>query len=325
MLKAMCHSAATGWTPVEDATRISDLRLESGNLLWVEVDVADLDDEGMKLIAGEFDFHPLAVEDALNVRQRPKAESYQSHWFLVFHQLDEVHGQLEARQIACFIGDRYVLTVHAGAGRTIQEATRRWESSKDLGRGHPNRGPGFLVYTLLDVVVDDYQTIADRLEDEIETLEEIVLEHPLARIQHQLYSLKQRLARMRRFALPADSLVEEIEHDEKHFRPQTVAELRDVRDHIQRIADQVRNIDDLAQAVIDLTRAEHSQALSEVTKKLTGWAAIIAVPTLITGFYGMNFALVPQEGTLLGFFFATGLLVVSAAVLYAVFKRKGWI
>ena len=129
--------------------------------------------EDIDTIAEEFGLHPLAVEDAVNTRQRPKVESYEGHLFIVFHQLDEVDGQLEARQIACFIGDRFVLALHDHADRLLETAKKRFSEE-----GARLDSPAFLVYTMLDVVVDDYQEKADSLELETEELEEFVLASP---------------------------------------------------------------------------------------------------------------------------------------------------
>jgi magnesium transporter len=322
MLMAVCHSE-TGWSQVNDLDLLSDLRAEAGNLLWAEADVANLTSSDVGTIAEEFELDDLAVEDAVHTRQRPKVEGYETHLFVVFHQLDEEDGQLEATQIACFVGDRYVLTIHAGADRTLAEARRRWEKTSDE-LDHPS----YLLHTLLDVVVDDYQRIADRLEDEIEQLEEIVLETPDAPVQRQLYSLKQQVARLRRYVLPGVRLLDwVIDPDtDKPFSDRTAALFRDVHDHLLRISDQVRNIDDLAQAVIDLTRAEQATALNVVTRRLTAWAAIFAVGTMIAGIYGMNFKLIPQaDGTLAPFLLAVGLMILLGVLLFVYFKRRDWI
>lgn len=322
MLLAVCHSAQGGWEEVQDLDDLSDLRAEEGNLLWAEADVAQLSPADVATIAEEFELHPLAVEDAVHTRQRPKLEAYDNHLFAVLQELDEEDAQLEAIQIACFIGDRYVLTIHAGAKRTLTEAKRRWKEIP-LEQQHPS----FLLHTLIDVVVDDYQAIADRLEDEMESLEEIVLATPHAPIQRQLYELKQRLARLRRYVLPGSRLLDWIVDPDtkKPFSEETAALFRDVHDHITRIGEQVRNVDDLTQAILDLTRAEQAQALNETSKKLSAWAAIFAVGTLIAGIYGMNFKLVPEEHSLIGFWFAIGLTVVCSVALYINFKKRDWL
>ena len=324
MLTAICHSAKSGWVEVNDLSRLSDLRGESGNVLWAESDVAHLDDKETELIAEEFDLHELAVEDALNTRQRPKLESYENNQFIVFHQLDEEDGQLEATQIACFVGERYLLTIHAGAHRTIDSAKARWR--RDIGADDLDQ-PELLLHTLFDVVVDEYQDIADALEADMEELEEIALDTPTARIQRQLYSMKQKLARFRRYVLPASRLLDVSVHpDLQHHLPEETQRLfRDIHDHLLRMTDQIRNIDDLAQAVLDLTQSEQGAQLSQVNKRLSAWAAIFAVETLIAGIYGMNFRLVPADQTLYGFWFAIGLMVVSGVLLFWYFKRRGWI
>lgn len=323
MLTAACHSDASGWAEIEDLSSLSDIRAEPGALVWAEADFATLDDEDVALIAEEFDLHPLAVEDAMKPRQRPKLERYEDHLFMVVHQLDEEDDQLEARQLACFIGRRYLLIVHQDATRMIDEAKQRWRARpKEAVKGVP-----FLVHALLDALVDDYQQIADRLELEVEELEEISLMRPEVSVDRQLYSLKQQLARMRRYALPVSRELDWIVNGQaRELLPKEITEyFRDVHDHLLRITEQVRNVDDLSQAVLDLQRAEQADALNQINKKLSGWAAIFAVGTLIAGVYGMNFALVPADGSLFGFWFAVILMVVSSIGLYFYFRRKGWL
>lgn len=323
MLMAVCHSADTGWTKIDDLSKLSDLRAETGNVLWAEADLAHLDPSDVEVIGEEFGLDELAVEDALNTRQRPKLESYESHQFVVFHQLDESDGQLEATQIACFVGPRYLLTLHAGAERTIEAAKQRWRAEPDRAA---LQDPERLLHTLFDVVVDEYQLIADRLEDDMEELEEIALDTPRAPIQRQLYSMKQKVARFRRYVIPAARIVAlDFESDPGEAADETRRLFRDIHDHLIRMTEQIRNIDDLSEAVLQLTRSEQATALSEVNKRLSAWAAIFAVGTLIAGVYGMNFVLVPKDQTLFGFWFALGLMVVSGIVLYWYFKRREWL
>ena len=320
MLMAICHSAEQGWTEVDDLERVSDLRDTHGVLLWAETDVSTLTPEEVATIAEEFDLHPLAVEDAVHARQRPKVEVYDTHLFVVFDQLDHVNDQLEATQIACFVGERYVLTLHAGAARSIAVAKKRWtQAQQELGQG-----PAYLMHTLLDSVVDDYQRIADELEERVEELEELVLDHPRAPVSRQLYSVKQKVSRLRRYALPVGRVLEGVK-GHPGTPADALAHFGDVHDHTLRIADQVRNIDDLSQAVLELTRAEQAYSLNEVTKRLTGWAAVIAVPTFIASVYGMNFELVPESGQLFGFWFALFLMTASAVALYVFLKKREWI
>ncbi|MDQ3985537.1 MAG: magnesium transporter CorA family protein [Actinomycetota bacterium] len=322
MLMAACHSKETGWIKVEELERLSDLREESGNLLWAETDVATLSAEEVSLITEEFELPRLAVEDAVEARSRPKLQPYGKVTFVVVHQLDEVEDQLEAVQIAGFVGPNFVLIFHAGAERTIKEAKRRWEEV-DL-----RDEPAMLLHILLDVIVDDYQAIADRVEEEMESLEEIVLEMPNAPVSRQLYALKQRVARLRRYVLPGTRLLDWALDPDTINRPipkHTEDLFRDVHDHLLRISDQVRNVDDLAQAVIDLTRAEQAAVLNETNRRLAAWAAIFAVGTFVAGIYGMNFSLVPGTGTRFGFWFSLTLMAATSIGLYVYFKRRRWL
>lgn len=323
MLKAVRRDGGNTWVEIADLDTISDLRAGAGALLWAEADVKDITADDIATIEREFELDHLATEDAVHTRQRPKLESYENHLFTVLHQLDETDGQLEARQIACFIGSNYVLTIHEGADRLLEEAKRRWAE-----REVPEQNAAFLVHTLLDAVVDDYGAIADHLEDEVEDLEDAVLEVPLHLDQRQLYSVKQRVARLRRYVVPANRILDPIINTEHHplVSRETAAFFRDVDDHLQRIHDQIENIDRLAQAVLDLHRSEQANSLNETTKRLTGWAAIIAVPTLIASVFGMNYSLFPPAewgraafGAILAAMTTTGLL------LYRYFKAHDWI
>jgi magnesium transporter len=182
------------------------------------------------------------------------------------------------------------------------------------------------MHTLLDVIVDDYQHKAEEIEDEVEELEELVLAQPGSPVDKQLYSVKQRLARLRRYAVPGERILATMFAPTSTAVPdETSAYFRDVHDHMLRIIDQMRNVQDLADALIDLRRVEQTTALNEATKRLSGWAAIIAVPTFIASVYGMNFELIPNENEIFGFVFAITLMFASGAGLYTFFKRRGWI
>lgn len=333
MLLAICHDRETGWQQVSDLARISDLR-SKGELVWAEADVKDLTESDVSMIAEEFSLHELAVEDAVTLRQRPKFETFPDHMFIVLHQLNEEGGQLEPAQLSMFVGDHYVLVLHGGAARTLEEARRRWKEG-----GGEDGGPAWLLYTVLDTVVDEYQKIADDLEQEIEDLEELTLESldmPTrsraalvndGSMQRRLYSAKQRISRLRRYGHPAGRLVQDILSDDRNspVDPKMAPRFADVKDHALRIGDQSTSVESLADALLDLRRGEQARTLNEVTKKLTAWAAIIAVPTLISGLYGMNFFLYPDLGDRAGFWFALTVMIVVSAGLYVFFKRRHWL
>jgi magnesium transporter len=320
MLKAICHEEATGWFDVTDPSVISDLIQHEGAIVWAELDQAGLEPEDFDVVAEEFGLHPLAVEDAISLKQRPKLEAYENHLFAIMHQLDQVDGQFEAKQIACFIGKGWVLTVHEHSERTLDETRARLLREKRP----QDRGPSHIMHALLDAIVDDYQHKTDELEEEVELLEERLLADPQQPVDKQLYSLKQRLARLRRYAVPGERILTQMLGPVSQIPDETGAHFRDIHDHILRVIDQMRNVQDLSDAMIDLRRVEQANALNEVTKRLTGWAAIIAIPTLIAGIYGMNYRLTPLSQKW-GFEIAIGMMAASAIGLYTFFKKRGWI
>jgi magnesium transporter len=321
MLRAARFAKNKGWSEIRHIEDVSELRNDESNLFWAREDVRELSPEDVKLIQEEFDLPPTAVEVAVSARSRPKIEPFEEDIFAVIYELDEVDEQLEAIQIAVFIGSDYALILHAGADRTLEMAERELKNARHI------EGPQQLLYILFDVVVADYQKIVDDLEDDVEEMEEIILSAPTAPVQRQLYTLKQRLARLRRYALPWGRMMEEVlEADKEYWHIELNPEnVRSLKDRLLRISDQVRNADDLTQAAIDLTRAEQGDRLNEHQRRLSAWAAVFAVATVIGGIYGMNFHLVPKQQTLYGFWFAIGLIVVSSGGLYLYFKRKGWL
>jgi magnesium transporter len=321
MLRAACYTKDDGWSEVRHLEAVSDLRKEGGNLIWAREDIRELSDADVALFQEEFDLPSTAVEAALSARSRPKIEPFEDDVFAVIYELDEEDEQLEAVQIAVFVGSNFVLILHAGAERTLDRAEHELLDARGL------EGPHRLLYALFDVVIADYQEIVDGLEDEVEQMEDITLAAPDAPVQRQLYQLKQQLARLRRYALPWARMIEEAVNAEEgywHIRV-NFENLRVLRDRLLRISDQLRNVEDLTQALIDLTRAEQGQRLNEQNRRLGAWAAIFAAATVIAGVYGMNFRLVPEDQSLHGFWIVMGLIALSSAGLYVYFKRRGWL
>jgi magnesium transporter len=327
MLTAIHHEPGQGWLELADLSVISNLCDRSGARVWAEADIRSLTPEDVATIAEEFGLHELAVEDATEAKERPKLEEYDNHLFVVVHELQEHEGQLEAAQIACFVGTRYVLALHAGAQRTMDETRARLVATT----GEIWGGSAFLMHTMLDAIVDDYQDIADREELVVEQMEEELLVDPRAGSPTSLYRIKQRLARLRRYVLPVSRMLGGVVEQESVGANISLVDtkfgayFRDVYDHTLRMTDQLRNVQELTDALIELVRVEATNMQNEVTKRLTGWAAIIAVPTYIASVYGMNFELVPPSGRIHGFWFAIGLMFASAAGLYVFFRKRGWI
>jgi magnesium transporter len=309
------------WHVVPDLDALRGMDLRTGPE-WIMVDASRLGADELRSVLEAHGIHSLVAEDAAHPRQRPKIERYGDDLFLVLHQLDEEDGQLEACQLAAVISRDYVLVIHHGADRTIESLRRR----VDGGKGPP-------LYVLLDTNVDEYERIANDLEEEVERFEEEALEASREgqveqRVdQAELYSIKQRLSRLRRYAVPVERIltaVTGVEADRSidgEHRPL----FQDVHDHTIRLSAQIRNVDELTGAVLDLIRSEQADTLNMVNKKLSAWAAIFAAWAVITGFYGMNLDLEPEEQTVFGFWFVFTLMGVVGLGLYFVFKRRRWL
>jgi magnesium transporter len=310
------------WHDVPDLEAFRDMDLRAG-AEWLMLDATKMQTEELRSVLESHGVHQLAAEDAVNPRQRPKIERYEGHLFLVLHELDEREGQLEAIQFAAIITDHYVLVVHHGAERMVQSLRARVERDPDLPP----------LYLILDATVDEYEFIANGLEEEVERLEEEALRASgRGRVeqevdQAELYAVKQKVARLRRYAQPVERVMAAITGGEagrsldgpiRHL-------FQDVHDHTIRINAQIRNIDDLSGAVIDLIRSEQGSTLNLINKKLTAWAAIFAAWTVISGIYGMNLDLEPEEQTVFGFGFVMILMAMVGLVLYVVFKRRRWL
>ena len=331
-LQAWCRPVAGDWEEVGDLTALAELRRDPKTLVMAQADVSGADLRGL---AVEFGLDPLALEDAMNPRQRPKLDSFEGHFLLVLYQLDEVEDQLEPTQVASFVGEDFVLVLHHGADRLMEEFRRRLDEarSEDFGTDR-------LVHLLVDAAVDDYEEITARLAEEVEALEEKALAVAKAResdeddpipempSQYVLYTLKQNVSMLRRFAIPASQALERALSldDPRILGPDTEPLLRDVHDHTIRIEAHVRSIEELLQGVLDLTQSVQADMLNEINKKLTGWAAIIAAPALIVGLYGINYTLLPKPSIgAWGFVIVVTLMAMTSASLFLFFKRKDWI
>jgi magnesium transporter len=326
---ALCRSV-DGWDEVDDVAKILEVRRDPRRLVWAEADVAGGTENDVRELASGFALDELAVEDALNPRQRPKLEPYPGHLLVVVYELEEIDDQLEPRQIAAFIGHGFVVVLHHGASQLMQEARRRL-SAEDAETPTVDS----LVHVLLDSIVDDYEAKAEQLAVDVEDLEMQALAAARAAdrddlsaelpSQYLLYTVKQQVSMLRRFALPMSRAVERLAHTGSEAPDESELQFRDVEDHLIRLAAQVKSIDELAGGVLDLSRSIQGDRLNDVQKKLSGWAAVFAVPALLFGLYGTNIGLAPHSLGGWGEVFLIGLSLVCGGAVYAFFKRRDWI
>ncbi|MGH2706663.1 MAG: magnesium/cobalt transporter CorA [Actinomycetota bacterium] len=304
-----------------DPALVSDFLEEPDTLVWLDFPEPGPGD--LKLLEEEFPVHPLAVEDASKLHQRPKVDRYQHHLYVVAYAVWLDGGELQTAEVDAFVGDRYLITVRKHPPTPLDAVLERWDATGDLLK----HGVGSLLHGLLDVIVDGYAVVADALEDTIEGLESRVLA-PEAdpQIQEDLFGLRRRLVTLRRVALPLQDVVSVlVRGDVLEIPEELVPYFHDIQDHLLRVGMSVDAMNELLTGAIQVHLSAVSNRLNTTMKKVTSWAAIIAVATLIAGVYGMNFRLIPPDQTLGGFWAALGIMAAASAALYAYFRRKDWL
>ena len=290
---------------------------------FVWVALRDPTPEELEEMAQEFHLHELAVEDARHGHQRPKIEEYGNSLFVVLHVV-ELHGdEIHVGEIDIFIGPNYILSVRQRTELGFQQVRDRAESEPELLRN----GSGFVLYALMDNIVDRYFPVVDALEVELEKIEErIFAEGSLKANIQDLYSLKHKGMMVRHAVEPL------IEATHKLYGgrvPQvctgTQEYFRDVYDHLLRVSQQLDGLRDMVITAMQVNLSMISLSETAVTKKLASYAALVAVPTMIAGIYGMNFKQMPELEWTYGYPLAVALMVVLDAWLWVKFRRIGWI
>jgi magnesium transporter len=279
----------------------------------------------LRLVQQAFGLHDLAIEDAHRAHQRPKLERYGNALFVVLRtaQMHEEQGDLQFGETHIFVGPRYVVSVRHGSSLSYTTVRSRCEATPSL----LCQGPGFVLYALMDFIVDQYFPLIDALEDRLQALEEDILGAVVTRATTvRIYQLKRHLLEVKRAISPLIDVCNRLVRFDLDVIPEDSRPyFRDVYDHVIRLNEMVDIIRELLASALEANLSLISVAQNEVMKKLGSWVAIIAVPTMVAGIYGMNFDVMPELRSPLGYpLVLTGMLVVCCA-LYFGFKRSGWL
>lgn len=302
---------------------VIDLLADESAVVWIDY-VAPTADE-LEELGEALALHPLAIEDALHPHQRPKLDRYDTHQFLAAYVLGLPSGgsALERHEVDAFITKRALVTVRSDESFPLDGVLDTWDAHTEIA----HCGVDFLLWGLLDVVIDTHFDTVQQLDEEIELLEDDVLDPKpdIRAIQERSYRVRKNLVVMRRLTVPMRDVVSSLLHrsaevDRSRMQPY----YQDLYDHVLRAADWTDSLRDLVSTVIDTNLTNQSNRMNLVMKKVTSWAAIIAVPTLITGFFGQNLEF-PLISTVPGFWVSTGLMVAASAVLYVQFKARDWL
>ena len=306
----------------EEMGRICDA-LPDGEWLWV--DQVDPGSEDVRLLQRQLHLHDLAVEDVEHRDQRPKVEVFPRHLFVVLRPLSWGGKALHESELFLFVSPRFLVTLRFSPAFDLEPATKRWPVLSQLAPG-----TGSALYAIFDEVTDDYLEVIEELEDRADELEAEVFRseprpHDRAKLQYEVLKLRRESVKLRRHAVPtrqaADRLMDESELMTEKLGPY----LRDVTDHLLRVIELTDGVREVLTTIVDIRVAQAANQLNEVMKKLTAWAGIILVPTLIAGIYGMNFRHMPELSWQVGYPLALGLMAVSGIVLYVFFRRRDWL
>ena len=304
--------------------RISDHLADSGVMVWL--DLRSPDHEDLAVLQEEFGLHPVAIEDALVARERPKIDRYRTHLFLTAYgaRLDTTTGELATSELAAFILPHALITIRKDDGLDIGKVVERWDSSSDL----IPHGVGYLLHGLLDYIVDGHFEAVQALDDAVEGLEDDLFAPPTAghlHVQRRSFELRKSLVLLRRVVLPMREVLNTMmRRDLQHVDDELLPYYHDVYDHVLRATEWTESLRDLVTTILETNLTIQGNRMNVISKKVTGWAAIVAVPTFITGFFGMNVPY-PGFGDHLGLSAAIVTMIGAALLLYWVFRRNDWL
>ncbi|MFJ3581856.1 magnesium/cobalt transporter CorA [Streptomyces sp. NPDC090127] len=317
-----------GSCPAEEAVR--RVRKSGDGFVWIGLHEPSV--EEFAGLAELFGLHPLAVEDAVHAHQRPKLERYDDTLFAVFKTVRYVeHEELTATsevvdtgELMVFTGPDFVITVRHGNHGSLGPLREALEADAD----QLAKGPAAVLHAIADHVVDDYLAVADAVQNDIDAVETAVFSEQVSRGDAgRVYQLKRELLELKRAVAPLDRPLQALASSgplslvSGEIQPY----FRDVADHLSRITEQITSFDALLDSILQAHLAQVTVAQNEDMRKITAWAAIIAVPTMVCGVYGMNFDHMPELRWTYGYPLVLGVMAVACFLLHRSFRRNGWL
>ncbi len=314
-----------------EGRRVADLGIDqirgaltrSDQFVWLglyEPDRAILRD-----IQQQFQLHDLAIEDAYDAHQRPKLELYEDSLFVVLRtaQIVRTPRHIEFGETHLFIGSNYVITVRHGSLQSHVGLRHRCESTPQ----QLAKGPGYVLYSLMDFVVDQYLPIVAEIEEEVQELEDALLDNPSStEATHRIYRLKRDLLSLRRAVAPLAEVANRLTRaDLPHIPDEIRPYFRDIYDHVLRLNETIDMQRELLTTALEAHLSLMSVAQNEHMKRITAWAAMIAVPTMIAGIYGMNFSVMPELQWAYGYYLSLAVMGLASVGLFFGFRRSGWL
>jgi magnesium transporter len=318
---AYCNGVRVADVPLPD---LGDAWRYSDRFIWVGL--YEPTEQVLSHIQEAFGLHDLAIEDAHNAHQRPKLEIYDDSMFVALRTARLSEGgehRIEFGETHVFVGTRYVITVRHGSMKSHVGLRARCEASPQL----LSKGQGYVLHALMDFIVDQYFPILDSLQDELDELESEIFSGKFVRdITARLYHVRRDLLALKQAVTPLLEVSSRLSRiNTPLIPPDTQPYFQDVHDHVVRIADVIDNLQQLSHIALEANLALISVAQNDDTKRLAAWAAIIAVPTMIAGLYGMNFKFMPETELPYGYPAVVVVMVAICGFLYRWFRRSGWL
>jgi magnesium transporter len=303
-----------------EITHINEVLKKPNHFVWIGLQ--EPDEEMLKTIQKEFGLHDLAIEDALRAHQRPKIETYADTLFVVLRTVQMKDGHVDLGETHFFVGHNFIVTVRHGSSIAYVDVRTRCESTP-----HLLRGPAFALYALMDAIVDQYFPVINALEDDLTAIEENIFHEKLRRDNTaKIYYLKRQLLDVKRSVSPLIDICNRLMRFDLNFIDQeTKPYFRDIYDHSVRINEMVDNSRELLSAALEANLSMVSISQNEIAKRFAGWAALIGVPTMIAGFYGMNFTYMPELQWAWSYPMVIAFTIAICLFLYMRFKKSGWL
>lgn len=279
----------------------------------------------LQLIQKQFKLHDLAIEDAHNAHQRPKIENYGDSLFIVLRtaQINKEHDHIDFGETHFFVGHNYLINVRHGSSISYAEVRTRCESTPHLLR----KGQGFALYAVMDSIVDQYFPVVEALEEEMQKIEDrIFKDKPSRETTEHIYNLKRQLLDAKHAVSPMIDICNRLmRFDIKLISEETQPYFRDIYDHSVRINEMIDNTRELLNTALEANFSLISISHGEVSKKFAGWAAIIAVPTMVAGYYGMNFRFMPELEWHYGYPVVVVVTILLCIFIFYQFRKAGWL
>ena len=302
--------------------QISDaLAIDDGSFVWVGLDEAG--ESLLDKLQEEFGLHDLAIEDAQHAHQRPKIEAYGNSLFLAVHTAQLLDGHVRFGETHAFVGSRYLITVRHGASLSYRHVRARFEREPEL----LSQGPAFALYGILDFIVDNYQPIVNEFRDELNVLEHDIFAAEFRRETIvKLYELKKELTQLRLAVAPLQDILAQLTRTQMtQVTDEAKLYFRDVLDHVVRLNDAIDTLREMLSAAMSVNLSLVTINQGEVVKKLAGWAALLAAPTLIASWYGMNFKHMPELSGKYSYWILMGGTSAVCFGLYGYLKKVKWL